>query len=163
MKFQLNLAGKKAVVVGGARGIGRVSAEMLAAEGVDVAICARNSSDVDDAVSSLSSKGVRAIGSAIDVTEKESYQSWIQSSGEELGGIDILILMVSGVGGSVDEESWQSNFDTTILGASRGLEAAMPFLQNSDAASIIFMSSNAAVETFFAPQPYNALKASLIT
>lgn len=163
MKFQLNLAGKKAVVVGGARGIGRVTAEMLAAEGADVAICARNGSDVEATVNSLSSNGVKAIGSAIDVTEKDNYQSWIKSSGEELGGIDILVLMVSGVGGSVDEESWQSNFDTTILGASRGLEAAMPFLQSSDAASVIFMSSTSAVETFFAPQPYNALKASLIT
>jgi 3-oxoacyl-[acyl-carrier protein] reductase len=163
MKFQLNLAGKKAVIVGGARGIGRAAAEILTSEGVDVAICARNGGDVEDAVKSLSSNGVKAIGSAIDVTEKDRYQSWIQNSGEELGGIDILILMVSGVGGSVDEESWQSNFDTTILGASRGLEAAMPFLQKSDAASVIFMSSTAAIETFFAPQPYNALKASLIT
>lgn len=163
MKLQLNLAGKKAVIVGGARGIGRVSAEMLAGEGADIAICARNADNVEEAVKSLSSKGVKAIGSAIDVTEKDSYQDWIKSSGEELGGIDILILMASGAGGALDEAAWKDNFDSTILGTSRGIEAAMPFLQKSDAASVILMSSTAALETFFAPQPYNAMKAALIT
>ena len=163
MKFDLGLAGKKAVIVGGARGIGRASAEMLAGEGSDVAICARNSEDVAGAVESLASKGVTAIGEAVDVTDKEAYQAWIADSASKLGGIDILIVMASGVGGSVDEESWHANLETTVLGASRGIEAAMPFLEKSEAGSIILMSSTSAVETFFAPQPYNALKASLIT
>lgn len=163
MKFELGLAGKKAVVVGGARGIGRATAEILAGEGADVAICARGEEDVQQAVESLSSKGISAYGAAIDVTDKDAYQSWIADSGEALGGIDILIVMASGVGGSVDEESWHANLETTVLGASRGIEAAMPYLEKSDAGSIILMSSTSAVETFFAPQPYNALKASLIT
>ncbi|NCF19106.1 MAG: SDR family oxidoreductase [Haliea sp.] len=163
MKFELELAGKKAVVVGGARGIGRATAEILAGEGADVAICARGEEDVQQAVESLSSKGISAHGAAIDVTDKDAYQSWIADSGEALGGIDILIVMASGVGGSVDEESWHANLETTVLGASRGIEAAMPYLEKSDAGSIILMSSTSAVETFFAPQPYNALKASLIT
>ena len=115
------------------------------------------------AVASLGAKGVAASGKAVDVTDKEAYQGWIAESAEQMGGIDILIVMASGVGGSVDEESWHSNLETTVLSASRGIEAAMPYLEKSGAASIILMSSTSAVETFFAPQPYNALKASLIT
>lgn len=163
MKFELGLAGKKAVVVGGARGIGRATAEMFASAGADVAICARGADDVQQAVESLASKGVSAIGNVVDVTEKEAYQSWVASCGEQLGGIDILVVMASGVGGSVDEESWYANLESTVLSASRGVEAAMPFLEKSDAGSIVLMSSTSAIETFFAPQPYNALKASLIT
>lgn len=49
------------------------------------------------------------------------------------------------------------------MGASRGVDAAMPYLEKSDAGAIVLMSSTSAVETFFAPQPYNALKASLLT
>lgn len=163
MKFELGLAGKKAVVVGGARGIGRATAEMLAAGGADVAVCARDQGNVDQAVESLSSKGVSACGAAIDVTDKAAYQAWIASAAEELGGIDMLVIMASGVGGSVDEESWYANLETTVLGASRGVEAAMPYLEKSGQGSIVLMSSTSAVENFFAPQPYNALKASLIT
>lgn len=163
MKFELGLVGKKAIIVGGARGIGRACAEILASEGADVAICARDGANVDSAVASLSASGGKAIGSAIDVTDKEAYQSWITQSASNLGGLDLLIVMASGVGGSVDEESWHANLETTVLSASRGIEAAMPFLEKSEAASIVLMSSTSAVETFFAPQPYNALKASLIT
>jgi NAD(P)-dependent dehydrogenase (short-subunit alcohol dehydrogenase family) len=163
MKFDLGLAGKKAVIVGGARGIGRCSAELLAGEGADVAICARDADNVASAVESLSAQGVKALGEAVDVTDREAYLGWITRCGEEMGGIDILIIMASGVGGAVDEENWVSNFETTVLSASRGIEAATPFLQKSDAGSVIFMSSTAALETFFAPTGYNALKASLIT
>ena len=163
MKFELNLAGKKAVIVGGARGIGRVSAEMFASEGVDVALCARNADDVSKAVESLSAKGVKATGAAIDVTDKEAYQAWITASGEELGGIDIFIVMASAGGGVMDESGWRANFETDVLSVSRGIESAMPFLEKSGEAAVLVMSSSAAVETFFAPQPYNALKASLIT
>ena len=163
MEFSLGLSGKKAVVVGGARGIGRASAEMLAAAGADVAICARNGDQVQEVVAAMGAAGVRAFGKAVDVTDRAAYQAWIGESAEQLGGIDILIIMASGVGGAVDEESWQSNFESTVLSASRGVEAATPHLQASQIGSIILMSSTAAVETFFAPQPYNALKASLIT
>ena len=163
MKFELGLAGKKAVIVGGARGIGRATAEIMAGEGADVAICARGQEDVDQAVESLASRGVSASGAAVDVTDKAAYQSWIADAGMALGGIDMLVIMASGVGGTLDEESWHANLETTVLSASRGVEAAMPFLEKSEAGSIILMSSTAAIETFFAPQPYNALKASLIT
>ena len=163
MKFDLNLSGKKAVIVGGARGIGRATAETLASEGADVAICARSAADVESAVASLAAKGGKAIGQAVDVTDKDGYEAWIASAAADLGGIDILVMMVSGVGGALDEDAWRANFETTILGASRGVDAAMPFLEQSGEASIVLMSSTSAVETFFAPQPYNALKASLIT
>lgn len=163
MKFDLDLAGKKAVIVGGARGIGRATAEILAAEGADLAICARNQQDVDSAVESLSSKGVKVSGAAIDVTEKDSYRSWITASGESLGGIDILIVMASAGGGVLGEDAWRANFETDVLGVAHAVETAEPFLEQSSSGSIIIMSSSAALETFFAPQPYNALKAALIT
>ncbi|MEZ5572552.1 MAG: SDR family NAD(P)-dependent oxidoreductase [Halioglobus sp.] len=161
--MDLNLKGKNAIIVGGARGIGRATAEILAAEGANVAICARNQENVDEAVASLSAKGVKATGSALDVTDGDAYRAWVEAAGNELGGIDIFIGMASAGGGVMDESGWRANLETDILGTTRGIEAAMPFLKKSGAAAIIMMSSTAAVETFIMPQPYNALKAALIT
>jgi len=65
--MDLGLKGKKAIVTGGTRGIGRAIAETLAAEGVDIAICARNQDQVDEAVAALSKLGVKATGGVVPV------------------------------------------------------------------------------------------------
>lgn len=161
--MDLGLKGKNAIIVGGARGIGRATAEILASEGANVAICARDQKNVDQAVASLSAKGIKATGAAVDVTDGDAYRAWVTTAGEELGGIDIFIGMASAGGGVMDESGWRANLETDIFGTTRGVEAALPFLKKSQAGSIILMSSTAAVETFLMPQPYNALKAALIT
>ena len=65
--------------------------------------------------------------------------------------------------GMEGEASWRKCFEADVLGAVRGVEAAMPFLEKSGEASVVFIGTTASVETFMAPMAYNALKASLIT
>lgn len=69
--MDLGLKGKKAMVTGGSRGIGRAIANRLAMEGADVAICARNGNEVAEAVAALQGMGVQATGSAVDVSDKK--------------------------------------------------------------------------------------------
>lgn len=159
--MDLQLKGKKAVITGGSRGIGRAIAETLADEGCDVAICARTEDGVNEAVESLKSKGVNAFGQAVDVGDGDALKAWVEASAEALGGIDVLVSNVSG-GQPPGEEGWKSIFGHDILGAVRCVEAATPHLAKDGGGSIIMVSSTAALEKFMAAGPYNALKAALI-
>lgn len=160
--MDLGLSGKKAVITGSTRGIGRAIANLLADEGVDLAICSRHQDEVDTAIAELTARGVKVFGSVVDVADRDAYQAWIASMGQKLGGIDIFVPNVSAGGGDMSEQGWLNNFNIDMLGTTRGVEAAMPFLEKSKAASIVVISSTAGVETFMGPAPYNAIKGALI-
>jgi 3-oxoacyl-[acyl-carrier protein] reductase len=160
--MDLGLSGKKAIITGSTRGIGRAIANLLADEGVDLAICSRNQAEVDTAIAELGAKGVKVFGSVVDVADRDAYLAWIADMGKKLGGIDIFVPNVSAGGGNMSEEGWQNNFNIDLMGLTRGVEATMPFLEKSSAAAIVVISSTAGVETFMGPQPYNAIKGALI-
>lgn len=161
--MDLGLKGKKAVVTGSSRGIGRRIVELLATEGCAVAVGARTADSVEEAVGAIRASGGTAVGAPVDVLDGPAYREWVAEMGRQLGGIDIFIHNVSGGGGMDGEASWYKCFEGDVMGAVRGCEAAMPFLEKSSSGAILFMSTTAAVETFMAPMAYNALKASLIT
>ena len=79
MDLQLN--GKRAIVTGGTRGIGRAIAETLADEGCNVAVCARDSNQISETVNALKSKGVSAFGGTVDITDGDALRGWISSLG----------------------------------------------------------------------------------
>lgn len=160
--MDLGLTGKKALVTGATRGIGRAIAETFAGEGVDLAICSRTAEAVEATAKELESRGVKVFAKAVDVGDGDALKSFITDSAAALGGLDILISNPSG-GNGMDEAAWRANFEVDLLGAVRSVEAAQPSLEASDAASIVFISTTAAVETFMGPTSYNAIKAALIT
>ncbi len=159
--MDLKLGGKRAIVTGGTRGIGRAIVETLLAEGADVAFCARNADEVAAATEALSAGGKRVTGGVVDVADTSALQSWIGVATAKLGGLDVFVANVS-AGGGMGPEMWQKNFDVDVMGTVRGCEAAMPALTEARGA-IVIISTTAAVETFVAPQAYNALKAALVT
>lgn len=159
--MDLKLKGQKALITGGTKGIGRAIADTLAAEGCNVAICARNESEVAAAVDALRAAGVTAFGQSVDVGDGDALKAWVAASAEALGGIDCLVSNVSG-GNSPGEDGWRANFEHDVLGAVRLVEAATPFLENSENASIAMISSTAALEKFIAAGAYNSMKAAVI-
>jgi 3-oxoacyl-[acyl-carrier protein] reductase len=160
--MDLGLKGLKAILAGASKGIGRATAEVLASEGCDVAICARGAEGVEATLSALSAKGVKAIGEAIDVADGEAYRAWVARAADALGGCDIFISFASASGGPANEKTWKAVFDLDLMATYRGIEAALPHLEKSKAGSIIAISSTAALEDFFGPQAYNAMKAAVI-
>ena len=160
--MDLGLKGLKAILAGATKGIGRATAEALAAEGCDVAVCARGAEGVEATVASLKAKGVKAFGEAVDMADADAYKAWVARAAEALGGCDIFISFASAGGGPASEKAWKAVFDLDLLATYRGVEAALPYLEKSKNGSIIAVSSTAAVEEFLGPQAYNAIKAAVI-
>ena len=158
--MDLDLDGRKALVTGGTRGIGRAIVEHLAAEGVEVAFCARDAAAVSALAGGL--EGGRAHGTAVDVADGDALKAWVEESAQAMGGLDIVIPNVSAMGGTLGEEGWRRGFDIDIMGTVRAIDAAMPWLEKSAAAAIVVIATTAAVEEFFGVRPYASVKAALV-
>lgn len=163
--MDLQLRGKKAVILGGTRGIGRAIAETLAAEGASLAVCARNAEQVAEAVTALAATGVEATGAPVDIMDGEALKGWIETAAAELGGIDILVSNAGAMAQGGDPASWEQNFRLDVLGMVNAFDAARPFLLEAAAshgdASFVIIASISAAETDNASS-YGPIKAALI-
>lgn len=160
--MDLGLKGLRVLVTGGSKGIGRSCAEVFADEGAAVSICARDAAGVTAAVEGLKAKGVTAFGRAVDVADAAALQDWVTASAAALGGIDIVVGNVSALAVSDDEAAWKAGFETDMMHSVRLVNAAMPWLEKSSAASITLISSVSGREVDFTGPAYGAFKAALV-
>ncbi|HET6518978.1 MAG TPA: SDR family NAD(P)-dependent oxidoreductase [Geminicoccaceae bacterium] len=160
--MDLGLAGRRAIITGGSKGIGRAIADTLAAEGCHVSICARGADGVAAAVEALRAKGVRAFGRALDVSDRDALLGWIEASALELGGIDVAVANVSALDMNRTDDAWRSEFEVDMLHTVRTVEAALPHIERSDAGSIVVISSVSGLEHDFTSPAYGTMKAALV-
>jgi NAD(P)-dependent dehydrogenase (short-subunit alcohol dehydrogenase family) len=160
--MDLGLQGKKAIVTGATRGIGLAVANLLAAEGCDVAICARHQGPIDETVAALKRAGVNATDGAVDVADLAALRGWIAQAADTLGGLDIFVANVSALAQGMDEASWRRGFEIDVMGTVFGIEAALPILERSEAGSIIVVGSTALAEIYGPNRSYAAIKATLV-
>jgi len=160
--MDLGLAGRKVLVSGGTKGIGRAIADLFADEGAHVSFCARDAAQVEMTVAALAARGASSFGRALDVGDADALHDWVVASADALGGIDILVPNVSALAVAQDEAAWAAGFRIDLMGSVRMVDAAMPYLEASEAASIVAISSVSGREVDFAAGPYGAFKAALI-
>jgi NAD(P)-dependent dehydrogenase (short-subunit alcohol dehydrogenase family) len=162
----LGLGGKRAIVLGGSRGIGFFTASLLVEEGADVAICARGVDGVREAGTAIGSKrsGARVFAEAADLGDAASTRGFVQRAITALGGLDILIHNASGFGSDNSEEAWMRSFQVDMMAGVRAVDEALPALKASGGGSIVFVGSMASRYWFGRPpSAYGAAKAAMRT
>ena len=160
--MDLGLKGKNALVTGGSKGIGLAIADLFAAEGANVAICARDAGEVGKVVTSLTASGVKAWGRSTDVSDPTALKQWVDDAAAELGGIDTLVCNVSALAVGDTPETWEKSFRVDMMHTVNSVAAAVPYLEKSTSASIVIISSVSGFEVDFAAGSYGAFKGALI-
>jgi 3-oxoacyl-[acyl-carrier protein] reductase len=154
--MDLGLKGAKVLITGSTKGIGRAIAETFAAEGANVGVCSRNQAEVESTTDALKANGIAAYGGAVDVSDAAALKA------AKLGGIDVVVANVSALAIGQDDESWEKEFSTDMMGTVRLVNAAMPYLERSAAGAIVTISSVSGREVDFAAGPYGTFKAAII-
>jgi 3-oxoacyl-[acyl-carrier protein] reductase len=160
--MKIDLAGKRAVITGGSRGIGRAIALGCAEAGAAVSICARGADGLAPVRDEIAAHRVLAHAQACDVADPAALEGYIAAAAEALGGIDILVCNASGFGTSNDEAGWARSIDVDLLGTVRAIRAAVPHLEQSGAGAVINISSISGLRASARTPPYGAVKAALI-
>ncbi len=161
--MDLGLQGRKAVVTGGSKGIGRAIALGLAREGVDVAICARGEDALRSAEQDLRTHGVTVYAGVADVGDTQSLDRFLEQARARLGGLDILVNNVSALSVGNGLEGWEANVRLDLMASVRGAEKVIPWLREAGGGSLLFISSIAGLEVGGAAIPYGAVKAGVIS
>lgn len=157
--MDLGLTGRKVLVSGGSRGIGRAIVEGFLAEGAQVGFCARGADGIRQAETAF---GDRAMGSVVDITDPEAVEAWVHEAADRMGGLDILVPNVSALAGGSDVATWRRAFDTDMLGSIAMVNAALPWIEAARDGAIVLVSSVSAREADMFAEPYGSLKAALI-
>ena len=159
--MDLQLTGKRVLVTGGTRGIGRAIVGAFLDEGAVVGFCARDSGDVAKTTDELRSRG-NVTGSVVDVGDGDALAAWVERSAEAFGGLDVVVANVSALAIPDTEENWQTSLNVDVMHTVRLVRAALPYLERSDAASIIAISSVSGRESDFASGPYGTAKTAIV-
>ena len=160
--MDLGLKGKNVLVTGGTKGIGRATCELFAAEGANVALCARNAEEVAAVVKALIGKGVHAYGQPFDVADPSALKQWVEGAADAFGGIDALVCNVSAIAIGDTAETWEKSFRVDMMHTVNAVAAALPYLEKSTSASVVIVSSVSGFEVDFAAGSYGAFKGALI-
>ena len=162
--MDLGLKGRRALVTGGSRGIGRAIVDALAAEGAHVALCARNDVGVQAAAAAARAQGVQVHAQALDVRDADAMAAWFHASAAALGGLDIVISNVSTRPTERGETMWRDALETDLLHHVRLAELALPVLHAGRDPCLLFIASIASVMTQLPPseEAYGPMKAALV-
>lgn len=159
--MKIDFTGKKAIVCGGSKGIGRAIALGFAAAGGDVSICAREPGSLEATRAEIAKLGHKAHAASADLSQGDSVRGYVRTAVEALGGCDLLINNASAFGSSDDNKGWTDNLAVDMLAIVHATQEALPALKKSQG-SVVNISSISALHPAARQPPYGAIKAAVI-
>jgi len=160
--MKIDIAGKRAIVAGGSRGIGRAIALAFAEAGAGVSICARGAEALAATRDELARFGGIAHSAVCDLSDEAAIPRYIEEAAGALGGIDILVNNASGFGTTDDEAGWAASIAVDLLATVRATRASWPFLVKSEAGAVLNISSISGFRASVRTPPYGAVKAAIL-
>jgi 3-oxoacyl-[acyl-carrier protein] reductase len=137
----LGLAGRRAVITGGSKGIGRAIASELVAEGATIAICSRHADELDAAAAELAGSGAKVTALSCDVTDADQVRGFIDGAASAMGGIDILVNNAGGATpgrfAALTDADWHADIEVKVFSQIRCTRAALPELRRSTAPRVV--------------------------
>ncbi len=161
------IEGKRALVTGGSRGIGRAIAEALLEKGASIYVCGTSDKRVSVAIEQLAKgRNGRVFGSVCNVREYAQVQAMVKDAGKRLGGLDVLVNN-AGIGAfhNVEEmhpEVWRALLETNLSGVFYCCREAIPLMKHGGGGYIVNIGSLAGKNAFPKGAGYNATKFGLI-
>jgi 3-oxoacyl-[acyl-carrier protein] reductase len=153
--------GRRVVIAGGSRGIGRSIALAFARTGAGVSVCARGAEDLARTHTEIAAHGRTTHPAACDLADRDAILRYVGEAAAALGGIDVLVNNASAFGIKDDEESWAGGMSVDMMTTVRAGHAAIPFLEHGTGPCIINISSVGSLRCGAARPPYAAMKAAV--
>lgn len=159
--MRIDFTGKKAIVCGGSKGIGRAIALGFAAAGGDVSICAREPGSLEATRAEIAKLGHKTHAASADLSQGDAVRGYVRAAVDALGGCDLLINNASAFGSSDDNKGWTDNLAVDMLAIVHATQEALPALKKSQG-SVVNISSISALHPAARQPPYGAIKAAVI-
>ncbi len=159
--MSFDFTGRKAVICGGSRGIGRAIALGMAAAGADVSICARGAETLEQTRAEIAATWSHGACRAGRPGRRGAIKATSPDAAAALGGIDVLVNNASAFGSTDDEAGWVASLAIDMLAIVHATQAALPFLKESKGC-VINTSSISALRSAARQPPYGAIKAAVI-
>lgn len=161
--MDLGLTGRRALITGASRGIGRVIAEVLAGEGCSLALCARGKEQLTVAQEELEATGATVFATTVDVSDPAAVRSFVADSARALGGLDIVVSNAS-PGSLKGDDSWVESARGELQAFAVLAGAAKPHLAASGQGAIVAIGSTSALDVDIpsGPASFGAIKAAVI-
>jgi NAD(P)-dependent dehydrogenase (short-subunit alcohol dehydrogenase family) len=160
------LAGKAALVTGGAVGIGRATCARFAREGAAVTVFDRDADGARACADEIEASGGRSLAIAGDVTRLDDAVAAVARSAETFGGLDVLVnnagVIGSGTVETTDEAEWHRVVSVNLTGVYLVSKAAIPALRQRGGGAIVNVSSAAGLAAWYDQAAYDASKGAVV-
>ena len=160
--MNLDVRGKRVVVAGGSRGIGRSIALGFAQGGAKVSICARGAEALEATKKEIAATGAFAHSETCDLANETEIARYIPNAAAALGGIDVLVNNATAGATGDDETAWEDSLAVDLLAVVRASRAALPFLEKGRDPTIINISSGSGMNPSVRTPAYGAAKGAVI-